>query len=179
MRWLILPALLVGGTGSADNEDNGWDTAGEDTAGAEDDTGTTTDDTDDTQDTDDTDDTQDTDTDDEPSEAVAIGSTASLIEHAHDVGGTATLVDAQTIEITGFSYDGEGIDARFFLVQDGAAFDTTNEISGNLVGTGPYRDDTLTLTIPTTVDPTSWDAITLWCIPFGASFGSGVFASGS
>jgi len=36
-----------------------------------------------------------------------VGWVAELTGHHHDVAGTAKLIDDRTIEITGFTYDGE------------------------------------------------------------------------
>ena len=111
-------------------------------------------------------------TDDEVPE---VGWRAEITTRFHEVGGTATVTSPDTIEVSGFTYDGEGVNARLFLVVDGAPFDPALELTDNLVGTGPYDGDTLQLTLPETAEPGSWNAITLWCVPFAVSFGDGVF----
>jgi len=103
------------------------------------------------------------------------GWTAELVGTAHDVAGTAVIVDEDTLALRDFDYDGGGINARVFLVVDGAPFDDRFELTDNLVGTGPYDGDEVTLDIPEDAEPGSWDAITLWCIPARVSFGLGVF----
>ncbi len=103
------------------------------------------------------------------------GWTAEVIGTAHDVEGTAVIVDDQTLEIRGFTYDGGGINARVFLVVDGQPFSDRFELTDNLVGTGPYDDDVLPLDLPADAEPGDWNAITLWCVPAGVSFGFGVF----
>lgn len=104
------------------------------------------------------------------------GWTAEIVGTAHDVAGTAVIVDEDTLEIRDFTYDGGGINARVFLVVDGAPFSDTLELTDNLVGTGPYDGDVLTLDLPADAAPGTWDAITLWCVPARVSFGFGVFA---
>lgn len=106
----------------------------------------------------------------------AVGWRAALTGYAHDVGGEAVITDERTLELRGFTYDGGGINARVFLLVDGAPFDDTWELSDNLVGTGPYDGETLTLQLPGgAIGDPSWDSVALWCVPAGALFGLGVF----
>jgi hypothetical protein len=92
----------------------------------------------------------------------------------HDVAGTAVLVDEETLEIRDFVYDGGGINARVFLVVDGAPFTRDIELTDNLVGT-PFDGETLTLDLPPEAFEFDWNALTLWCIPAAVSFGEGTF----
>lgn len=105
---------------------------------------------------------------------VGPGWTATLVGTAHDVAGTATLTE-DAVVLTDFDYDGGGLNARVYLVVDGAPFDPALELTDNLVGTGPYAGDTLTLPLPSDATAGSFDAITLWCVPAAVSFGFGVF----
>lgn len=106
-------------------------------------------------------------------EVPGIGWTAELIGTAHDVSGTAVIVDENTLEIRDFTFDGGGINARFFLLADGAEFHRDYELTDNLVGS-PSNGDTLVLDIP--VDSfEEWNLITLWCIPASVSFATGEF----
>jgi len=109
----------------------------------------------------------------DPDEVPGVGWTAELIGTAHDVAGTAVIVDEDTIEIRDWVYDGGGLNARIYLLPDGADFDNEYELTDNLVGS-PSNGETLVLDIP----PDSfedWNLITLWCVPAAVSFGSGVF----
>ena len=110
----------------------------------------------------------------DPDEIPEVGWIAELTGHHHDVAGTAEIIDERIIEITGFTYDGGGINSRFFLLADGADFSRDFEVSENLVG-GDYVDDVLTLEIPADVHLDEWNLLTLWCIPAAVSFGDGVF----
>lgn len=103
-----------------------------------------------------------------------VGWIAEFTTHFHDTAGTAEILDESTIEIRDFVFDGQGINAKLFLANDGAAFTEDYPLSDNLVGT-PSDGDTLTLTIPDQAEFENWNLITLWCIPAGASFGDGVF----
>ncbi len=100
---------------------------------------------------------------------------AEIVGEHHGVAGTAVLVDDRTLDIEGFSYDGGGLDARVYVLPDGAdisaAFETD---SGNLVGQ-VFEGETLRLTLPEDADPSAFNAITLWCVTAAVSFGHGVF----
>lgn len=111
----------------------------------------------------------------EDDEVPGPGWTAELVGTAHDVSGEAVVVDETTIEVRDFTYDGGGLNARFFLVVDGAPFDGALELTDDLVGTGPYDGETLTLPLPEAAEPGTWDALTLWCVPARVSFGFGTF----
>lgn len=110
----------------------------------------------------------------ETDEVPGIGWEAEFVTRAHDVAGTAVIVDEDTIELRDFTFDGGGVDARLFLVTDGAPFSNEFPLTDNLVGT-PYDGDTVELEIPEGASFEDWNLITLWCVPFGADFGSGVF----
>jgi len=103
-----------------------------------------------------------------------VGWTAELENFSHGVGGTAVILDERTIELRDFTFDGGGVDARLFLVVDGADFNEDIELSDNLVGTA-FTGETFTVTIPDGVSFEDWNLITLWCIPFSTAFGAGVF----
>lgn len=107
-------------------------------------------------------------------EVPGIGWVAEFEGTAHDVAGTAVIVDERTIEIENFVFDGGGVNARIFLLADGAKFTRDIELTDNLVGS-PSDGETLTLTLPQGVEFEDFNLITLWCIPFAVSFGDGVF----
>lgn len=103
-----------------------------------------------------------------------VGWTGELIGTAHDVAGTAVIVDEQTIEIRDFVYDGGGLNARMFLLVDGASFDREFELTDNLVGS-PSEGETLTLDLGG-ASLEDFDLLALWCIPAAVSFGTAKFA---
>jgi len=107
-------------------------------------------------------------------EVPQVGWEAVFETFSHDVAGRAVIVDEQTIELQDFTYDGGGVNARLFLLADGAAFDDELELSDNLVGM-EFDGDTLELEIPEGAAFEDWNLITLWCVPFRVDFGSGVF----
>lgn len=107
-------------------------------------------------------------------EVPEVGWIAEIVGEHHDVGGVAEIIDERTIEITDWTYDGGGINSRFFLLVDGADFHRDFEISDNQVGE-EADGATLTLTIPDDAPFDEWNLITLWCLPASVSFGAGVF----
>ena len=110
----------------------------------------------------------------EASDVPQVGWVATLTTRAHGTAGTAEIVDASTIELRDFVYDGQGLDARLFLETDGAAYSGDYGLTDSLVGQ-TFDEDTLTLQIPDQAEFETWNLLTLWCIPAGASFGDGVF----
>lgn len=100
---------------------------------------------------------------------------AELIGTSHDVSGTAVVIDDHTIELRDFTFDGGGLNARMYVLADGAPFSEAIETdSGNLVGT-PFAGETLTLRLPSDSSPEGWNAISFWCVPARVGFGHGVF----
>lgn len=109
----------------------------------------------------------------DPEEAPQVGWVAELEGFHHDVAGTATIVDENTIEIEGFTYDGRGLDARLFLIAEGAMFNEEVPLSEDLVGT-PFDDELLVLDVPDGAFEDT-NLLTLWCVPAAEDFGHGVF----
>lgn len=103
-----------------------------------------------------------------------VGHTTTLSQRSHDVAGTAAIVDDCTIEITGFSYDGRGLDVRIYAAHDG---DYANgfAISDDLLGTA-YANGTLRVQLPEDMTLDDLDGISVWCVEAGVSFGDGMFA---
>jgi hypothetical protein len=104
------------------------------------------------------------------------GYEAELSTLAHNVSGTATIVDANTILIEHFNYDGDGPAVYFYLGTEDAqaAFESGIPIGPLLTGT-VYNDDEVVvhLTGSTTLD--GYNGISVWCVDFVANFGSGTF----
>lgn len=111
-------------------------------------------------------------TDDEAPEPGWRGTFEGL---AHDVGGSAELVDEATLVLRDFTYDGGGVDTRLFLVVDGAAFSPELPLTDNLVGT-PYSGEEVELALPAAATRGTWDTVVVWCLPFAAEFGHAVLS---
>jgi hypothetical protein len=119
----------------------------------------------------------DTDADSDcPQTHARVGHVAELETHHHDTAGTATILDDCTIQVTGFTYDGTGLDVRFYGAL-GSDFDSGFALTEDLIRDGGYSDETLTITIPEghTVDEV--DSLSLWCVDVSRSFGDGVFVA--
>ena len=104
---------------------------------------------------------------------------ATLSTRAHGTRGTVTIVDADTFRLDNFFYDGGGINVHFIL----AAADDYNTFRDarlvtdlNLLGT-PHNGDSLTIDLPAGTTFDNYNAISLWCLPAAANFGSGTFAT--
>lgn len=103
----------------------------------------------------------------------AVGVSAEFSNFAHDIGGTLTVLDDRTIQITNFSYDGGGVVVFFYNGVDG---DYTNgqPIGPQLNGTR-FENETITLTIPDNLTLDDFNGISVWCVPFAANFGDAQF----
>jgi hypothetical protein len=85
------------------------------------------------------------------------------------------VVDDCTIRISGFEFDGNGIDVRIYAGR-GGDYSSGFGLSENLVNFPVgYSGETLWLTLPdgTTLDVV--DGLSVWCVPVGVSFGDGLF----
>ncbi len=107
-----------------------------------------------------------------------IGLQAQFTNFFHDIRGTATIIDDCTIEITGFSFDGGGIDTQIYLGKGGEFRESRGgfSVSGNLVGTR-FLNNTLRVTLPAGRTLDDFDSISVWCVPVGISFGTGLFST--
>jgi mono/diheme cytochrome c family protein len=104
-----------------------------------------------------------------------IGKSAQLSKFAHNVGGTATIIDDCTVEITNFTYDGQGIDVRFYGGLGGnysAGFSMSTE---DLRRSDGYSGETVYAQLPEDRTLDDIDGLSVWCVPVGASFGDGLF----
>lgn len=104
------------------------------------------------------------------------GARAQLAGIAHNVGGTATIVNSNTLRFTEFNYDGGGIVVYFYLGTNdsSAAFSAGLPIGTNLFGTA-FSDDTVTVTLPPGQSLDGYHAVSVWCVTASANFGSGAF----
>jgi hypothetical protein len=104
---------------------------------------------------------------------------ATLRRFAHNVSGTVTIVDENTFRVDNFFYDGGGIDVHFILAaEDNNTVFRTNRLvtSLNLLGT-PFNGGSITIDLPEGSTFDNYNAISLWCIPAQANFGSGTFVN--
>lgn len=102
-----------------------------------------------------------------------VGQQAVLVNRVHGIGGTATIVDDCTIRIDDFTFDGAGINVQIYGGL-GGAYASGFGMSDNLVGPA-YESVTLTVQLPEDRTLDDLDGVSVWCVPVGIDFGSGLF----
>ena len=112
-----------------------------------------------------------------PATHARVGHIATLSRRAHGVGGTARIVDDCTIEVTGFMFDGQGIDVRFYGALGGAYAGGFSMSEEDLRRDTAYAGETVYAQLPEGRTLDDMDGISVWCVPFGASFGDGRFVA--
>lgn len=106
----------------------------------------------------------------------SIGQVAELQTFAHQVSGTAVIVDDCTIRIDDFVFDGGGIDVRFY---SGLGGDYENGFSMSEEDLRRPRGydgtETVYAQLPEGRTLDELDGISVWCVPVASSFGDGLF----
>jgi len=105
-----------------------------------------------------------------------VGQVAELDTFAHDVSGTAVIVDDCTIRVDDFVFDGGGIDVRFYSGLGG------NYVGGFSMSENDLRrpegydgTETVYAQLPEGRTLDELDGISVWCVPVAQSFGDGLF----
>ena len=110
----------------------------------------------------------------------AIGYRTSLSTRSHDVSGTVTIVDEDTILVEDFVYDGGGLSVFFYLGTSEDSFESGLEIGPQLVGTVyDGTQDSFTIDLPEGMTVEGYNAVSVWCVIANVSFGEGTFADPS
>lgn len=104
-----------------------------------------------------------------------VGQVATLTTHAHGVRGTVEVVDARTLVVRDFWFDGDGLSVFFYLGRAGT-YAGGRAVGADLLRAKPYEGETITLALPADVTVDDFDGISVWCVPAGANFGDGLFA---
>jgi hypothetical protein len=104
-----------------------------------------------------------------------VGAVAVLDGRNHDVAGTFTLVDDCTLVLEDFQFDGGGLDVRVVGSADGD-FSTGHVLTTDLRRSEGYDGETLEIALPEGTTPDDVRELSVWCVPAGADFGSGVLA---
>jgi hypothetical protein len=93
----------------------------------------------------------------------------------YGIDGVGVIVDAGTIRVDNFSYNGTGPDVYFYLGRSRSQNDLENgiAISGQL--DRAYSDETVELTVPPSVDLAEYRALSVWCRAFSVDFSSATF----
>jgi hypothetical protein len=108
-----------------------------------------------------------------------IGWRAELNKVAHNVSGSVTILDENTVRVDDFTYDGGGIDVFFYLGQDNTRNSFINglKIGPQLLGTAYNGSQPpLLIDLPAGQTLEGWNAVSVWCVTAAANFGSGTFA---
>lgn len=113
-----------------------------------------------------------------PSADSRAGWSASLSRLQHGVSGTVSIVDARTLRLNNFNYDGGGPLVYVYLSSE----DSNPAFSAGLAVGAPlerraYVNETLELTLPQGQTLDKYTAVSIWCARFGVNFGSGVFVA--
>ena len=83
-------------------------------------------------------------------------------------------MDDCTIELRDFFYDGAGIVVQAYGAL-GGNYQSGFAIGPDLIKSGGYRGETITLTMPEGQTMDDLDGISIWCVAVGIDFGSGMF----
>jgi mono/diheme cytochrome c family protein len=103
-----------------------------------------------------------------------IGQVATLSTLFHSVSGTAEIIDDCTIRVDDFTYDGGGIDVRFYSGQ-GGNYLSGFPMSDDLRRSGGYSGETVYAQLPEGQTLDALDGISVWCVDVASSFGDGIF----
>ena len=107
-----------------------------------------------------------------------VGYQASLSTISHNVSGTVTILDADTLLVEDFTYDGLGPSVFFYLGTSVSTFEYGLELGTDLVGTAfDGTEDSFTIDLPAGTTVEGFNAISVWCVRFEASFGDGTFSA--
>ena len=109
-----------------------------------------------------------------------VGTSASFLNFTHSIGGTLTVLDDRTLQVTDFSYDGGGPAVYFYLgtvrptADPGAPLSSDFVVGqqiGGLLNGRVYNGDTITLTLPDGVTLDDFNSVSVWCDLFSINFG--------
>jgi len=109
------------------------------------------------------------------SEHALVGAATTLETRFHSVAGNVTVLDDCTIEVSDFTFDGQGISVHAVLARD-PGFESFDVISEDLRPDGPYDAETLTLPLREGMTLDGVTHFSIWCVPAGESFGDGEFS---
>jgi Electron transfer DM13/Dockerin type I domain len=104
------------------------------------------------------------------------GWTATLVTHVHGVSGFVEIVDANTIHVYHFNYDGGGSSVFFTLGATNSYFGYHDgvQVGPQLISSAPYVDvDFGDINVPDGLD--GYVGVSVWCVVANASFGDGSF----
>lgn len=105
-----------------------------------------------------------------------IGQVATFSTFAHQVAGTAVIVDDCTIRVDDFVFDGQGIDVRFYSGLGGDYLNGFSMSEADIRRPEGYDgSEVVYAQLPEGRTLDELDGISVWCVPVSASFGDGLF----
>lgn len=91
---------------------------------------------------------------------------------AHDVAGQATIMDACTIEVTMFNFDGQAPNVQFYAGQN-LMFEGQDAFAiGGRIDGRAYQGERVVLRLPAGKTLEDFDSLSVWCVEFAIDFGS-------
>jgi hypothetical protein len=106
------------------------------------------------------------------SQTSKVGYVGSFSNLAHDVSGSAKVIDACTIEITMFNFDGQAPNVRFYAGNGGMFTGDDAFAIGRRLDGQRYVGETIILSMPAGKTVDDFDSLSVWCIEFTVDFGS-------
>ena len=105
---------------------------------------------------------------------VKVGFVADLTTRQHGVRGRITVVDATTLSVSGFDYDGGGLsDVRFYGAKGGHY--AQGFALGPQLAIGAQSNRAFTFQLPAGRTLADLDGLAVWCVSAGVGFGDGLF----
>ena len=101
--------------------------------------------------------------------------TATLSTLQHGVSGTVTIVDARTLRLDNFNYDGTAPAVYVYAAETDTR---AAHIAGRAIGPQlkqVFSNASLTVQLPAGQTLDSFGAVSIWCAEFRVNFGSGTF----
>jgi hypothetical protein len=96
----------------------------------------------------------------------------------HDVSGTVTIVDANTLLVGNFNYDGTAPAVYLYLAEENTNPSIQNGLATVYFPTGTvHTNETFYVDLPGTETLDGYNAVSVWCQEFHVNFGSGLFGS--
>ena len=107
-----------------------------------------------------------------------VGYQASFSTISNNVSGTVTILDADTLLVEDFTYDGLGPSVFFRLGTSVSQLEYGLDLGTDLVGTAfDGTEDSFTIDLPAGLTVEGFNAVSVWCVPFEAAFGEGTFSA--
>lgn len=105
-------------------------------------------------------------------DSTKMGYSGTFSTLAHNVSGTATVIDNCTIEITMFNFDGVAPNVKFYAGVNGNFSGSDAFGIGERIDGRSYSNETIILELPEGKFVDDFDSLSVWCVDFQADFGN-------